>query len=463
MIEKLEEKINRIKRRSDPKIVGVVIFMVFGAALLFGMEMTNNYKRKKQQTQDEYNRTMFEMIGYIKNVEVELAKLQVTTTPNLTAQTLADIWRQSNLAKVDLAAIPVEQNSMSNTSKFLTQLSDFSYSLMKQTISDQKILNEQYDQIKELYSQSKQLSSVSNDIYNDLNEGRLKWDELEKVGNEKLDTSVESQAVSDVSNIGKALQQYEGLIYDGAFSDHILTIKPKYIEQGKEVSEQDAENKIKEVIGEDKIEEITYGGISEGQLELYNYKVKLKEQENLYTVDITKQGGKLYLMLSDRNVESESITMDQAKKNGLEFLKTLGIEDVKDTYYIKYENMATINYAGVQDGVVLYPDLIKIKVALDTGEVCSAELEGYIYNHTKRTDITPNITMDQAKSVLNKNIVVQSQNLAIIPTDSKNEVLCYEFKGSIDERNFLIYINAKTGQEEKVLLIIDTPGGILTM
>jgi germination protein YpeB len=71
--------------------------------------------------------------------------------------------------------------------------------------------------------------------------------------------------------------------------------------------------------------------------------------------------------------------------------------------------------------------------------------------------------MKEAKAVLNKNIEVQTEGLAIIPTDSKDEVLCYEFKGKIDDRNFLIYINAKTGQEQKVLLIIETPGGVLTM
>ena len=56
-----------------------------------------------------------------------------------------------------------------------------------------------------------------------------------------------------------------------------------------------------------------------------------------------------------------------------------------------------------------------------------------------------------------------SEGLAIIPTDSKDEVLTYEFKGMVGNREFLIYINAETAQEEKVLMIRETPGGILTM
>ena len=125
--------------------------------------------------------------------------------------------------------------------------------------------------------------------------------------------------------------------------------------------------------------------------------------------------------------------------------------------------MAIINYAGTQDGIILYPDLIKVKVALDTGEICSVESQGYIFNHEKRENVTPKISMEEAKSSLNKNIEVMSEGLAIIPTDSKDEVLTYEFKGMVGNREFLIYINAETAQEEKVLMIRETPGGILTM
>lgn len=462
MLEKFENKINNFKEKINKKVLGVGIFMVFGSTLLFGMDMTNNFKRQKQQTEDEYNRSMYEMVGYMKNVEVELAKLQITTTPNLTAQTLADIWRQANLAKDNLSQLPVNQNSMTNASKYLSQVSDYSYSLMKQTIADQKISDEQYKEIKEMYTQSNQFTNVINGIYQDLNTGRLKWDELKKQGNANLPQAVESEAVANVSNIGKTFQEYEGLIYDGAFSDHILSQEPKGIADEESTKEQGSE-KIKELFGVDKIEYLSFVEESNGKIDLYRYDMKLKDKSNKYTIDITKKGCKIYSMISDRDVTEEKISMDEAKNIGKEFLKKLGIEDVKDTYYLSVENMVTINYAAVQNNVILYPDLVKVKIALDDGQVCSLETQGYIFNHEKRTDISPKISMKEARAVINKNIEVQTENLAIIPTESKNEVLCYEFKGAIDERNFLIYVNAETGQEQEVLLIIETPGGILTM
>ena len=130
MIEKLEVKINKIKRKIDPRIAKVGIFMLFGALIIFSLEMTNNFKREKNSVQDEYNKAMYLAVSYINNVQVDLEKIMVTSTPRMNAITFADIWKQSNLAKESLEQIPASQNSLSNASKFLTQVSDFSYSLM---------------------------------------------------------------------------------------------------------------------------------------------------------------------------------------------------------------------------------------------------------------------------------------------------------------------------------------------
>ena len=62
-----------------------------------------------------------------------------------------------------------------------------------------------------------------------------------------------------------------------------------------------------------------------------------------------------------------------------------------------------------------------------------------------------------------KRMEITSEGLAMIPTEYKTEILCWEFKGKVEDREFLIYINVETGKEEDVLVILDTPNGILTM
>lgn len=135
---------------------------------------------------------------------------------------------------------------------------------------------------------------------------------------------------------------------------------------------------------------------------------------------------------------------------------------MKPTYYLKQGGAVTINYAYEQENVTIYPDLIKVKIALDNGEILGMETSGYLNNHTERTIEEPTISMDEAKSKLNKNLEITSEGLAIIPTEWRTEIFCYEFKGKVDNTDFLVYINAKTGKEENILVIIDTPDGILT-
>ncbi len=369
MIEKIEARIVRFKKRMNPKVLAVVFFCIFGFFVVFSMDMTNNFKRQKQLLQDEYNRSMFELTAYIKNVDLNLSKLQLTSDKRLQILTLGSIWRESNLAKENLANLPIVQDNMGNTSKYLTQVSDYSHSLMDALTRGKDITPEQYEDIVKLNTSSTELLKVTNNIYEDLNSGRLKWDEVEKLGNKQLDEKV---AVSDIESISKTFVEYEGLIYDGAYSNHIIELTPKNLSETV-VTQEEAKTNLTKIFGEESIEYANFIGEVNNQLELFEFQVKLKEYQTIRTVYMTKRDGKLYLMISDKTVQEQKITVDKAKDVGKEFLKTMEIDNVTDTYYIITENLVTINYAAMQDDVILYTDLIKVKIALDDGEVCSVE------------------------------------------------------------------------------------------
>ena len=214
---------------------------------------------------------------------------------------------------------------------------------------------------------------------------------------------------------------------------------------------------------EPKIYDVQYIGQTSGKIDLYTFKVILEKNSNEITVQITKSGGLLYLMVQDRAVKEKNISDDEAKKIGEKYLSDIGIMNMSATYLIEQENMVTINYASNMNGVIIYTDLVKVKIAQDTGEVCSVECGGYIFNHHERENLTPVTTKERAMAVLNEEIDVQSTGLAIIPNDINEEVLTYEFKGKVEEREYIIYINATTLEEEQVLIILNTPGGKLTM
>ena len=88
---------------------------------------------------------------------------------------------------------------------------------------------------------------------------------------------------------------------------------------------------------------------------------------------------------------------------------------------------------------------------------------GYLNSHFDRDFPEKLISIEEAKERLNTNIEIISEGEAIIPTEWKTEVYVYEFKGKIDDLEFLVYINPQTGKEEDILLILETEGGKLTI
>ena len=232
---------------------------------------------------------------------------------------------------------------------------------------------------------------------------------------------------------------------------------------GEEVSEEDAKNKVREFLQNKTIKEIKVLEQSQNSLiKAYNFSVILENNLNI-VIAVTKQGAYVLYSNCNRDIEEEKLSYEEANQKGQEFLNNIGIINMKETYYLNNDGILTINYAYVQNDVIMYPDLIKVKIALDNGEILGFESSGYLNNHTERIIDKDIITEQQAKRKLNKDLNIQSQTLAIIPTEYKTEILCYEFKGKVDNREFLVYINAKTGEEEDILVIYNTPNGVLTM
>ena len=195
----------------------------------------------------------------------------------------------------------------------------------------------------------------------------------------------------------------------------------------------------------------------------YDFTVKLKEDKNNKAyISISEKGGHVVFMNYNRDVNAETITQEKADEFGKKFLKDKGFDNMKETYYLKESGIVTINYAYEQDGVTIYSDLIKLKVALDNGEVLGIETKGYLNSHEERNIQQAKISKEQAKENLNPKLQIESEALAIIPTKWRTERLCWEFKGKVDDTDFLVYINAETGKEEDILVIVNTPNGTLT-
>ena len=410
---------------------------------------------------NNYTEAFSNLVNYVNNVENYLAKAMISKDSSHAAQTLTHIWRDSGLATVYLSRIPLQNNGLSQTEKFLNQVSDYSFSLSRKNIEGEGLTEEDFNNLKDLHRYSINLKSTLNQLSEDLYNGEIDWESLSSVSNSNLAQAVDN--MNEFTNIDSNLNEFEGLIYDGAYSDHVNK-KEKAGLIGMDLGEDEAKEKVKEFLGKDEIEKINSNGFLENaEIPSYDFTVKLKDKEETYSIMISKKGGHIVQSSLDREVKEEKISQAEANEIGKIYLKNKGFENMKETYFIKQGNIVTINYAYEDSGIIVYPDLIKVRVALDNGEILGIETSGYLNSHKSRAYKKPEITIEEARSSLNEEIEIKSEKMAVIPTEWKTELFCYEFNGSVEGKDLLVYINCETGEEEDILVILDTPGGTLTI
>ena len=147
-----------------------------------------------------------------------------------------------------------------------------------------------------------------------------------------------------------------------------------------------------------------------------------------------------------------------------EYLRQIGIEGVTSTYYEIADNRLTVNFAHTEQDVMCYTDLVKVTVAMDNADILSYDGRGYLTNHHDRGSLTPSISQEQAQQAISPLLTVKSAQLALIPDEGLNEVLCYEFKcSSAEDENVLVYVNAETGAEQQILVLYIDENGTLTL
>ena len=447
---------NRLKDRHMLSVI-IVFLAIIAVLVIYIYKKQTEYR---QASENAYNMAFYEVVDYVQNVEVFLAKSLITNSPESSAESLTNVWREANLALGYLTQLPISSHEIENTSKFLNQVSDYSYSLYRKNLNDQELTDDDMKNLKDLHQYSIELENTLNQLSLDINDGRISWGELADKGKAAFAQQVSNISQDSFDNLEQNFHEYSGLIYDGAFSEHI-TRKEKVGLTGENISEDKAKEIASSVFNNENIKEITSYGKSEGDITAFNFGITFNDN-SVATVSISEKGGHVIYMDKNREVTAEVLSQEEADKKAKEYLEQKGFKNMKETYYLKQSGIVTINYAYQQEDVIMYPDLIKVKVALDNGEILGIETTGYLNSHTERKLEEPKVTVEEAKKSLNSNLTIESEALAIIPTEWKSEVMCWEFEGNVDGLDFIVYVNCKTGKEEDILIITNTPNGTLT-
>ncbi|MFT3950681.1 MAG: germination protein YpeB [Oscillospiraceae bacterium] len=439
---------------------GIIRIVLFGVAAISALtvrncQLMNQSSATAQTVSTSYRKAIEDLSASADKINTTLAKELYTGTPELQMTLANRLWSDASDAKNALSQLPVNDLNLSNTYKFLSQVGNYSLALSEKVAQGKELSDEEYKNLESLYTFSEKLCD---DMW--IFERRVSVGEIDlNLISDTLSGGGEgTPTVSDgFTDFEEGFDDYPSLIYDGPFSDNILEKEPEMLKGQAEVT-QDAAAQVAAKALNIAATDLTAQSAEAGKMPSYTFSA------NGAYCSVTKAGGFLSYFLKERSAQSTAISNDQAIDYADAYLKTLGISGVKTTYYETYNNVCIINYAGVQNDVTLYTDLIKVSVSMENGEILGFDARGWLVNHKERTLSKPNLTVEDAQKKLSPLLNVQSKSLALIPSDATEELLCYEFTCTAkNNRHVLVYVNALTGKEEQILILIESEFGVLTV
>ena len=371
----------------------------------------------------------------------------MSTSSTDRARVLADIAIESEMAEVVLERLPLEITLTEEMASFLNKMGDSAQSMLYTVAAGGELEEWQISSLEYMYRNNLKLKRALNEIVASAGSGDI-------IALMRGKGSVLEGSFNDIQN--NVIEEPKG-IFDGPFSQNSEDTNPSFFEGMAEVSQAEAESIAREIFADYKVTDARCTGeATRGNLAFYNITLMTDDGEML--AQLSKKGGKMVMFDSYKECTQHNFSVERCRDIAADFLKALGFENLEPVWVSENGTTCNINFCPVQNGVVLYPDMVKVKVCEERGIVTGAEAMSYVMNHSQRDIAGATITKAEAQSVIDGRIEVTGSRLALIPVDGQ-EVLCYEFAGKFDGSDYFVYVDAATGNEVQVLTVVGTAQG----
>lgn len=441
------------------RLTYVVLGILILALAFFSYNQYSARQTAEVGLSNQYARAFFELTSSVNSATANLGKVLVSKSDVQTAQSLAQITRDAFNAQAYLTNMPLPQSMLVRTSEFLNQLGDYSLSLSRATAGS-ALTDENRKMLEELFENARSLSNQLEEIQTRAEVGKLTWKGLR---DESQRDPAKADPFSDgFQVISDDLSRVPALVYDGPFSADVQNTAPKGL-KGDEISKEEAERIAEQVINQATGRKVDLRFVEDvkGLIPAYGFE---SPERDIY-IDISKIGGMVTQFVTARDIDKTQVSLEEATNNAIEFLQKQNWPSLDITYSLAEDHTLLLNFAPIQDGAVLYPDLIKVVVALDNGQILAQDSLSYIMNHQERTIPKPIFSAKEAEAELSDNLEPISTKLAVIPRTTRTEALCYEIKARLKGRDeeFIVYVDALTGQEVNILYVVPGTNGTLTL
>ncbi|HYH02661.1 MAG TPA: PepSY1/2 domain-containing protein, partial [Bacillota bacterium] len=394
---------------------------------------------------------------HTNNMEADMSKSLVAASFPQTIRLLTNVWREANTCQENLGQLPLTSMELAGTKNLLANVGAFCFNTAQEKlVKGQKIKGSEWEQLKTLRNRTKvmvrHLANMQQNFFN----SRAKWLDVDR--NAVMGAAGMADNMSNNKVTKSFLMLEDGLkrVPDVAYEGNNLDFTPKPTGlTGKNVSIKEAELICQRFLATDypnvrvKYERTIRGGFPSYMMRAT---VPNQPEDRELRCSISVKGGHMAWVLGDRDVDRSKLSLDQCSQEAVDFLKQKGYPNMKVVAKDSFENIATLTCAPERNNVLYYPELVKVQVAQDNGDVLGCDFVPYLtFNDPQqKTAPKPAQSKEQIQKTLNEHFKPNQIQLAQVLDEMYNKVLCYEVSGNQGGDRFLIYYNASTGKEEKI-------------
>ena len=428
-----------MKRRTSRTWIAIVVLSVLlYAATARAVQQSVRAGQLASAADASSRRALYESAELLGGLQGNLAKLPACASAAQKQGLLADIARQAFGVQENLAALPAGARSLEGAIKFANQVEDYAAALLVSLAGGGSIGAEDQEQLDTL---SRSCADLQAQLLGSA-------ESLEPIsfapparGNETQEPSV----------------QYPTLIYDGPFSDGA---EAPVLPGGEPIDARQAEEIARAYIGAERVRAVSCTG--DTALPAPCWECEAECADGRYSLSVCKEGGRVLYMLGPGGSAQERLPAQQCADIAALFLEERGYGPMQPTYSSREEGYLTVSFAALAGETLLYPDLVKVEVNMDSGLVTGVEARAYLANHRERDLPEPVLSREEAASRVSSALTVDGTRLCVIPT-SPGECLAWEVTSiGPDGGVFLVYIDAQNGLEREVLRLVETDVGTET-
>ncbi len=414
-------------------------------AVAYAVSAERESRRYAGVLEDAYQGALLSAMMQMEEMRLNIDKALISSDRGQSAALISRISSDASAVQGGLSSLPLAQSAMGDAVKLCNQLSDYAASLLSK--GEGALSAEDVQTLTELSSACDALLSALRRAYGQMRTGNLTFSSLDAYMQDA------DKATRPLESVAESID-YPTLIYDGPFSDVVSEEAPRGLGEG-EITAEDALSIAAEFVGAPK-DSAALTQESGGSIPAYGVKVTLTDC--VLQLAITRQGGQILWMFPENAAFPVQYGLEESKQAAQAFFAAHGFGEMRLTFWQIYGGMATLSYAAVQDGALLYPDLIKVQIRLDTLSVVGWEARHYLSSHTRRDHLTPAVSQEEAQGAVSERLQITGSQLCLIP-QNRRELLCWEFTGHYNDQTYYVFIDAKTCRQVDIQRLVNGENG----